>query len=118
LLDEDSPEKIRERERRTDRHRVPYILIAPEDPLEIGRLAKDVYKRRYNSPLALMRSPSMSALGHLVNAASSSTHGELLSYLLFAEEFSERLIELGERDAKHWLKQRHDDGRWQIKRLS
>jgi NTE family protein len=118
LLDDDSPGKIRERERRTERHRVPYILIAPEDPLEIGRLAKDVYKRRYNSPLALIRSPNMSTLGHLVNAAASSTHGELLSYLLFAEEFTERLIELGERDAKRWLQQRHDDGRWQIGRLS
>jgi len=118
LLHDDSEDKIREHERRTDRRRVPYILIAPQDPLEVGRIATEVYRRHYDSPFALMRSPSMSVLGHAVNAASSSTHGELLSYLLFAEEFTERLIELGRRDAARWLAETHDHGRWQVGRLA
>jgi NTE family protein len=118
LLGDDSEAKIREHERRTDRRRVPYMLIAPEDPLEIGRIAAEVYRRRYRSPLALVRSPSVSGLGHLVNAARSATHGELLSYLLFAEEFTERLIELGRRDAERWLRDNsHDHGRWQLGHL-
>jgi NTE family protein len=119
MLGDSSDEKIGEHERRTDRQRVPYMLIAPEDPLEIGRIAAEVYRRRFRSPLALVRSPSVSGLGHLVNAASSATHGELLSYLLFAEEFTDRLIELGRRDAERWLRdESHDHGRWQMGRLS
>jgi NTE family protein len=115
LLGDASQTKIREHERRTGRRRVPYMLIAPEDPLEIGRVATEVYRDHYCSPLALLRSPSVSGLGHLVNAAKDSTHGELLSYLLFAEEFTERLIELGRRDAERWLRDaNHDHGHWQL----
>jgi NTE family protein len=117
LLDDDSEAKIREHERRTDRRRVPYMLIAPEDPLEIGRVAAEVYRDCYKSPLALVRSPSVSGLGHLMNAGRSAIHGELLSYLLFAEEFTDRLIELGRRDARRWLHDSHSHGRWQLGRL-
>jgi NTE family protein len=90
------------------------MLIAPQDPLEIGRIASEVYRRRFRSPLALLRAPNVSALGRLLNAAKDPSHGELLSYLLFAEEFVERLIALGRRDAERWLCERHDDGRWQL----
>jgi NTE family protein len=114
LLADDSEERTQAHERRTGRRRVPYMLIAPQDPLEIGRIAMDVYKSRYRSPLAFAHSPNVSALGHLVNAASSETHGELLSYLLFAEEFANRLIDLGKDDARRWLDDKHDDGRWQL----
>ncbi len=119
MLADDSEDKRRGHERRTERRRVPYIFIAPEDPLEVGRIAAEVYRRSYRSPLALLRSPNVSGLGRLVNAAGSATHGELLSYLLFAEEFTERLIELGRRDAERWLGDKtHDHGRWQLGPLS
>ena len=60
----------------------------------------------------------LAALGHLVSAGSSPNHGELLSYLFFAEEFSARLIELGHRDATRWLSDPgHDDGHWQLSPL-
>lgn len=115
MLVDDSEQEIRAHESRTHRQRVPYMLIAPEDPLEVGRIANEIYRRSYSSPLALLRSPNLSSLGRLVNAASSATHGELLSYLLFAEEFTERLVEIGRRDAKRWLADKtHDHGRWQL----
>jgi len=117
LLADTSEERTRAHERRTGRRRVPYMLIAPQDPLEIGRIAMEVYRRHYRSPLALARSPNVSALGHLVNAASGATHGELLSYLLFAVEFADRLIELGKQDARRWLDADHDRGRWQLRAL-
>jgi NTE family protein len=118
MLRDDSETKVRAHERRTDRQRVPYMLIAPDDPLEIGRVATEVYRDHFKSPLGFLRSPNVSGLGHLVNAARSATHGELLSYLLFAEEFTERLIELGRRDAERWLRDGgHDQGYWQLGQL-
>jgi len=114
MLEDGSEQKARQHERRTGRRRIPYMLIAPQDPHEIGRVAAEVYRRRYRSPLALLRSPNVSSLGHLVNAARGAAHGELLSYLLFAREFTDRLVELGERDARRWLSQPHDHGRWQL----
>jgi NTE family protein len=115
MLDDSSQAKIRGHERRTGRRRVPYMLIAPEDPREIGRVAAEVYREHYRSPLAFMRSPNVGWLGHLVNAARGASHGELLSYLFFANEFIERLIEMGRRDAKRWLEDTsHDHGRWQL----
>jgi NTE family protein len=117
LLEDDTDAKIRAHESRTNKRRVPYMLIAPEDPFEIGRIASEVYRRHYRSPLALARSPSVSALGHLVNAGKDASHGELLSYLLFAQEFTERLIELGRKDTHRWLDEKHDQGHWQLKQL-
>jgi len=115
LLTDSSEDASREHERRTRRRRVPYMLIAPTDPLEVGRIATEVYRRHYNSPFSLVRSPNITTLGHLLNAASSATHGELLSYLLFAEEFTQRLIDLGRRDATRWLHdEHHDHGHWQL----
>jgi NTE family protein len=114
MLGDSSEARVRAHERRTGRRRVPYMLIAPEDPSEIGRVAAEVYRRHYGSPFALLRSPNVAGLGHLLNAAASENHGELLSYLFFAEAFTERLIELGRRDAERWLSTTHDAGRWQV----
>ena len=99
------------------RRRIPYIFIAPTDRLEIGRLAREVYKRHYASLRGVARDSNLALLGRAVNAERSAIHGELLSYLFLAREFLDELIALGERDAQRWLDTRHDAGSWQIGRL-
>lgn len=102
---------------RKPRRRVPYIFIAPRDRLEIGRLAREVYKRRYSGIRGLVRDRNLALLGQFVNAERSAVHGEILSYLFLAREFVDKLIALGERDARRWLEQPHDAGLWQVGRL-
>lgn len=117
LLDHGSAAKVTEHENRTGRRRIPYMLIAPQDPHEIGRVAKEVYRDCYGSPRGFVRSPNVSTLGRLLNASKNASHGELLSYLLFAKAFIARLVELGQRDAKRWFEETHDAGRWQVGKL-
>jgi NTE family protein len=101
------------------RHRrIPYIFVAPCDRLEIGRLARDVYKRHYTGIGGLVRDRNLALFGRIVNADRSAIHGELLSYLFLAQEFIEELIALGRRDAERWLAAKHDAGLWQIGRLA
>jgi NTE family protein len=99
------------------RRRIPYIFVAPRDRLEIGRLARDVYKRHYTGVSGLVRDRDLALIGRIVNAERSAIHGELLSYLFLAREFLDELIALGRRDAERWLDGRHDAGLWQIGRL-
>jgi NTE family protein len=99
------------------RRRIPYIFIAPADRLEIGRLARDVYRRHYAGVSALLRDSNLALLGRMVNAGRSPIHGELLSYLFLAREFLEELISLGRRDGERWLQEKHDAGLWQIGRM-
>jgi len=101
-----------------DHRRIPYIYIAPGDRLEIGRLARDVYKRRYTGMTGFARDKNLALLGRMVNATRTPIHGELLSYLFLAPEFIEALIALGRRDAEVWLQTRHDNGLWQVGRLA
>ena len=119
MLHDSTEAKVRSHERRTGRRRVPYMLIAPEDPHEIGRVAAGIYRDHFESPLATVRAPNLAALGHLLNAGRGASHGELLSYLFFSKEFIERLIEMGRRDAYRWLQDdSHDDEHWQLGPLS
>ena len=83
--------------------RIPYIFIAPGDRLEIGRLAREVYKRHYAGIGSLVRDTNLALFGRIVNAERSAIHGELLSYLFLAREFIDELIALGRRDAERWL---------------
>jgi NTE family protein len=117
MLADATPAKMAANEQRTGKRQVRYMLIAPEDPEEIGRIATDVYREHYGRPHDLLRSFNLAGLGHLVSAGRNANHGELLSYLFFAPEFAERLIELGRRDAQRWLEQAHNEGQWQLERL-
>ena len=97
-----------------DRKAIPYIFVAPREVDAIGRVAARVFNEHYGSGAALLRSPDMAVLGRLAAGGKDPAHGELLSYLFFAAEFTSELIELGRRDAQRWLDERHDDGPWRI----
>ncbi len=81
--------------------RVPYMFIAPRAPGAIAQLANEVFHSRYGG-LKSVRSPDLAVLARLIGGQNHA-HGELLSYLLFDQEFIGELIEMGERDANAWL---------------
>jgi NTE family protein len=90
---------------------IPYILIAPEAPFEIGELAARTYASFYKG--RRRRRGSVGRLGRMLDVADSGPRGELLSYLFFDPDFIGELIELGRRDARRWLDQPHNLGPWQ-----
>jgi NTE family protein len=97
------------------RKSIPYILIAPEAPNEIGELATRAYRSRYEGlGNFVRRQQSVGRLGRLLDVGESPLRGELLSYLLFDPEFANELIELGRRDARRWIAARHDLGLWSV----
>jgi NTE family protein len=97
------------------KRRVPYILIAPAERDAIGQIAVRVLRRHYSGPLQAIRSPDIALLARLIAGGADAQHAELLSFLLFAPEFSQALIELGRQDAQRWVTQAHDfDGLWQL----
>jgi NTE family protein len=103
--------------KRRRRRKIPYIFISPCDRLAIGRLARETYKDHYAGISGFVRDSDVALLGRYVNAERSAVHGELLSYLFLARKFIDKLIAMGESDAKDWLEARHDAGLWQEGRL-
>jgi NTE family protein len=91
---------------------VPYIFIAPEDPLAIGEIARRVYRKHYRRPWNA-GARDLWLLGKILDAGAGAMHGELLSYLFFAGEFAEELIKLGQADAQRWIDE-HPAGLWQL----
>jgi NTE family protein len=81
--------------------RVSYALVAPETRGEIGRIAEEVFARRYGGLRGLL-SPDYPLLSRLLGGRTRS-RGELLSFLLFDREFVAELIAAGRRDARRWL---------------
>jgi len=84
--------------------------------MTIGRIALDVYTRRYKSAWAILRSPNLGLLGRITDAARNPMHGELYSYLFLARDFIDELIELGRADARRWLDSEHDEWPWRVMR--
>ncbi len=101
----------------SDHRVVPYMLIAPDRRDVIGEIAARVYRKHYSGALAAARSPSLALLGHALDAGKSAARGELFSYLFFAREFAEALMQRGREDAERWFRQRHDEGPWQLRQL-
>lgn len=98
-----------------DPHRlVPYIFVAPRQRFVIGRLARDVYRQLYGGLRGLRRGRDLALLGRLLDAGRNPRRGELFSYVFFAAEFAQALIDQGRRDAEWWLEQEHDDGPWRV----
>jgi NTE family protein len=77
---------------------VPYILIAPE-PYAVGKLAEEAYRRFKRRPF-----DEIAILGRLTGKSGAAPHGEVLSYLFFAQEFTKGLVQLGREDARRWLR--------------
>jgi NTE family protein len=96
---------------------VPYIFIGPRTPNAIGEIARHVYRERYGGVRGLLRSRDLSLLGRFIGTSQSAIRGELFSYLFFAGDFATKLIELGRKDALHWINDTHDHGAWQLRPL-
>ena len=95
---------------------IPYIFVAPRERGAIGALAHEVFRARYGGWKGL-RSPDFRLLNRLIGGE-SPTHGELLSYLFFDQEFLEELIKMGQADARRWLNSPPgQDNPWQIEPL-
>ncbi len=92
------------------RRRVPYVLVAPERADGVGRIAREVFAEHYSDPLDTLRHRDLAALGRAVAGGADAAHGELLSYLFFAPEFTRALLELGRRDAER----RIAEGLWAV----
>jgi NTE family protein len=93
---------------------IPYIFVAPRERFAVGRLASAVYREHYAGLSGLRHGLNLVLLGRLLDATRNGARGELFSYVFFAPEFTEALIEQGRRDADWWLEQEHDDGPWRI----
>lgn len=81
---------------------ISYALVAPRRRGAIGKLAEEVFERRYGGWRGLRD------LDYVVmaRALGGGTHarGELLSFLLFDHVFISELIAMGQRDANRWLR--------------
>ena len=98
---------------KTPYKKVPYVFVGPQHRGALGRMAADVMRRRYGG-LKGLRSPDWTLMSRLLGGETPQ-HGELLSILFIEHEFIEELIELGQRDARAWLDEAHDDeGPWQL----
>jgi NTE family protein len=105
--------------RRSGRRPIPYIAIAPKKPATIERIALKIFQENYGGPLGLLRSPDIDLIGRLSGAESDVANATVLSMLLIDQSFIDKLIALGEADAKRWLEEPHDgpDGIWQLRPL-
>jgi NTE family protein len=81
---------------------ISYALVSPRRNGEIGRIAQQVFQRRYGG-LGSLRDIDFTVVSRILGS-SSQARGELLSFLLFDQEFTAELIGLGRRDAQRWLR--------------
>lgn len=93
---------------------IPYIFVTPRERLGVGELASRVWRERYSGLRGFLHDRDLSTLGRFTAAGNGPVHGELLSFLFFAPEFTRGLVEMGRRDAEHWLAQEHSDGPWRL----
>jgi NTE family protein len=98
--------------RAKEKKELPYIFIAPDKADAIGELARRVFKEHYADLLQALHSSDLALLGRAVSGGSNALHGELLSYLFFAPEFTAELVRLGRADAERWLGE-HKDEPWE-----
>jgi hypothetical protein len=71
-----------------------------------------VYRKHYRRPWK-PGARDLWLLGKILDAGADAMHSELLSYVFFAGEFAEALIELGQADAQRWIDE-HPADPWQL----
>jgi NTE family protein len=81
---------------------ISYALVSPQRRGEIGRLAEAVLAQRYGG-LRRLREPDFMIIAAALGSRTRA-RGELLSFLLFDEQFIAGLLRLGARDARRWLR--------------
>ena len=113
-LTEDMRELAASNEPGSGRRQIRYIFVAPGAHDRVGKVAARVYRSRYAGLRGLLRTRDTALLGRFVAGGDDALHGELLSFLFFAPEFLAELIELGQADARAWLREPRDDGPWQL----
>jgi NTE family protein len=87
---------------------ISYALVAPRQRGAIGRLAEQVFERRFGGMRGL-RDLDYVVMSRALGGRTRS-RGELLSFLLFDPVFVAELIDMGRRDAERWL--RRHPGFW------
>ena len=91
---------------------VPYLFAGPRSNDTIPALAEAALHA--NRGFDALLNPDVALLDRLIGGT-HSTHGELLSYLLFDPDFIDALIEQGRRDAETLIAE-HGDAAWQLTR--
>ncbi len=91
---------------------VPYLFVGPERSGTIPELAEAALHAHRG--VEVLRSPDIALLDRLIGGT-HSTHGELLSYLLFEPAFIDALIDAGRRDAEAVVAA-HGDDPWRLTR--
>jgi NTE family protein len=81
---------------------ISYALVSPQRRGEIGRLAEWTLARRYGG-LRRLRDPDFMVIAAALGSRTRA-RGELLSFLLFDEQFVDALVRMGARDARRWLR--------------
>jgi NTE family protein len=81
--------------------KISYALVAPEHKGELGQVAEEDFQEHYSGWRGL-RSPDYPVHSRILGGRSRSRR-ELLSFLMFDEHFTERLLERGAVDAQRWL---------------
>lgn len=88
---------------------VPYMFVTPAGGDSVGRVAAEVYRENFSGLRGLRRCRDLALLGRVLDVGGSAQRGEVLSYLLFAREFFEVMMERGRGDAERWLATRGAD---------
>ena len=81
---------------------ISYALVSPPRRGEIGRTAERIFQQRYGG-LRAWRGIDFAVIAAALGSGSRA-RGELLSFLLFDEQFVAELLSMGASDARRWLR--------------
>ncbi|MFA9271797.1 MAG: patatin-like phospholipase family protein [Baekduiaceae bacterium] len=79
--------------------KVSYALVAPEKRTTLADVAERILDEKYGG-LKALRDPDFPLLSRLLDGG---RRGELMSFVLFDQDFAAALIEVGQADAQRWL---------------